>query len=366
MSQRIKSRKGQGTTVSKGRSSAIGISAGLVVLGVLVLGTLALAGLTNWRSLPVSRAALPVGMPQQMPANAPNREYVYAGNSLIATSEPFREPPSDLAIWRPKDGIWWILSGGSPISYQWGESEDKPAPGDFDGDGKTDFGVFRESDGTWYIICSSNEAVIIETFGERDDVPVAADYDGDGRSDIAVFRPSEQKFYVKRSSDGGFSYGTFQNTLVSPTAAPGDFDGDGKTDFAVWESSTHTFVIKGSIDNAEFSRSVGSSGGKAVIGDYDGDGKSDPAVINNVSGSNYWQILPSDGSTAIAVYFGLSSDIPVPARYTDAQDTDAKTDIAVWRPDKGYWYILRSSNGVQRTVQWGQDGDIPMPAAWRR
>jgi hypothetical protein len=129
-----------------------------------------------------------------------------------------KDGKADLAVYR--DGS---LAGGKSYFFyrstaqpganfntiQWGVTGDKPAPADFDGDGKQDAAVFRPSTGDWYILNSSDNQFTAFHFGISEDVPVAADYDGDGKADMAVFRPSTGSWYLQRSTQGftGMQFG---------------------------------------------------------------------------------------------------------------------------------------------------------------
>jgi hypothetical protein len=114
---------------------------------------------------------------------------------------------TDVAVTRLVDGdiVWHVLKSGFDAqpnatysqyeAVSFGGGSDTPAAEDFDGDGKTDYAVFRQVSGTWYILRSSTNQVQTTQFGQLLDKPQPADYDGDGKADLAVYRPSSGNWY---------------------------------------------------------------------------------------------------------------------------------------------------------------------------
>jgi len=261
---------------------------------------------------------------------------------------------TDFSIWRPGTGTWYVDPSNGNKSYNQlqGEPGDVPQAADFDGDGETDFGVWRPSNGTWYIILSSNPTTpVVTQWGAAGDVPVAADYTGDGKADLAVWRPSTGTWYVISSSSGAHiskQYGTAGDVPV-----PGDYDGDGIVDFAVFRPANGTWYYFASGTGTSLHTQWGSAGMIPVQGDYDGDGKTDLAYWQPSNGT--WNILPSSGSAPITQAWGALGDIPVIGDYNG----DRKNDYAVWRPSTGQWLVLYSSGGQAPPTTYGTCGDLP-------
>lgn len=264
------------------------------------------------------------------------------------------EGKTDFAVFRPSTGTWWILgNNGGVRQQQFGLSSDINTPGDFDGDGISDLAVFRPSNGTWYVLRSSNNLSYSVKWGTNGDIPVANDFDGDGRTDFAVFRPSNGVWYIIRSSTpSSVIYTQFGLSTDIPVAA--DYDGDGRADVAVYRNGV--WYILQSRTSAIRYEYFGLANDKPTPGDFDGDGKSDIAVYRN----GVWYILQSKNRTYRVENFGLANDLPQVGDY----DGDGKSDIAVFRPSDNNWYLIQSSNLQFRVVTWGISGDRPVSSIY--
>jgi hypothetical protein len=272
---------------------------------------------------------------------------------------------SDVAVWRPTTGEWWLKSSADGLDshggYAWGSAGDIPVAGDYDGDRRTDVAVYRPTTGFWYILKSSTNfsTHVSYAWGSSTDVPVPADYDGDHRTDVAVYRPSTGMWYILNSGANFTTYAAYGWGVATDVPVPRDYDGDGKTDLAVYRPSLGVWYIANSSTNfTTVAYRWGVATDVPVPGDYDGDRKADVAVYRPSTG--LWYILKSSTnfSAHVSYAWGDSTDIPVSGDY----DGDDRADIAVYRPATGTWYILKSSTNftTYSVIGWGVSTDVPI------
>ena len=223
---------------------------------------------------------------------------------------------NDVAVWRPSTGDWHILrtSDGATMSIKFGQTslyrtggiEDIPVPADFDGDGIADIAVWRPTDGKWYVLTSRSRFKVVTSslLGRPGDVPVPADYDGDRRVDAAVFRATENRWHIAESASGKVSTREF-GIAGEDLLVPADYDGDGRADIAVFRNGVWYIQESktGETDRFEF----GFPDSTPVPADYDGDGTTDFAVYR----SGTWYFLDSGSPRLRSVKFGKKDDFPL-------------------------------------------------------
>lgn len=252
--------------------------------------------------------------------------------------------------WVGVDDISISGSAGAPVQHVV----------DFNGDGKTDFAVVRNTGGgaggqvTWFMNLNGTGVTNASEWGLASDFFVPVDYDGDSKTDIAVWRPAAATvaaFYILQSGTNTARVEAFGQTGDDPTVV-GDYDGDGKADLAVYRAGltsadTSTWFYRGSLNNPSGNVTYalwGVGGDFPAPGDYDGDSRNDLVIQRNDGGgqARFWMQQSTDGFTT--VLFGTSTDIIVPGDY----DGDGKTDIAVARGVSGAWnwFVRPSSTGT--------------------
>lgn len=242
---------------------------------------------------------------------------------------------TNAVVYSPTTAEWQLTEEAAMNTANFRQLGDILVTGDYDGDGISDFAVYRPSNGTWFIQ-ESKGGLVSTRFGTAGDLPVPADYDADGSTDIAVWRPSTGMWYVQQSIAG---FRAQQWGTAGDTPLTGDYDGDGKADMAVWRPSTGMWAVLPSTAAIPVYQQFGISGDRPMNADFDSNGFSDFAVYRPSTGA--WYILDPQTRKFTSYEFGLSEDMPVAEDY----DADGKYDVAVYRPSVGQRYRLNSSNG---------------------
>lgn len=269
---------------------------------------------------------------------------------------------TDLQVYRNSNNTFYALKSttGEFIERQLGQPGDSVSlTVDFDGDGRSDFSTARyNSEVLWRIIPSLTNVLKETRWGSSSlgDFFAAADYDGDGKMDIAVFRAGV--WHVIRSSDDTYRQDYWGTSGDVPAA--NDFDRDHISDVTIArsEGGQRVWYTRLSTTGAMRVTPWGLSSDSFFTGraDFDGDGAADLMVIRSESGQRVFYILRSSDGQLQVQPWGLTSDVVKLGDY----DGDGRTDLAVTRAENGQrvWYILQSSNGQPRYATFGLQGDF--------
>jgi|AntAceMinimDraft_17_1070374.scaffolds.fasta_scaffold04002_2 hypothetical protein len=247
---------------------------------------------------------------------------------LISGSGDFNgDGASETGIYRNNSGLWSIRD---ITRIYYGGKTDLPVNGDYDGDGLADIGIFRKTNGLWAV-----RGVTRVYYGGANDMPIPGDYNGDGLTDIAVYCPSSGEWKIKGLSS--FYYG---NHMDIPTVL--DYDGDGADDPTIFRGTSGLWAVRG-VTRVYF----GTEEDLPIPADYDGDGCDEIAIF--CPSSNLWAVRDVTRCYFgdVNTYYGM----PVPADY----DGNNQEDISIFRPTNGLWAV----RGITRHY-YGSYIDFPV------
>jgi hypothetical protein len=119
-----------------------------------------------------------------------------------------------VSIYRPSEGRVFVINrlgdgsgglGSADLAYFFGNPGDKPFIGDFDGDGRDTVGLHRESTGFLYFRNTNTQGTADVDFyyGNPGDRMVAADWDGNGEESVGIYRPTTTRFYFRFTNTPG-------------------------------------------------------------------------------------------------------------------------------------------------------------------
>ncbi|MBZ5535409.1 MAG: FG-GAP-like repeat-containing protein [Acidobacteriia bacterium] len=208
------------------------------------------------------------------------------------------------------------------------------AAGDFNGDGKADLAILRDTGLQTYL--GNGDGTFLEPLlsplSSKSQRRVVGDFNADGRSDIALLEPlSDEVLILLANADGTFQaplhypVGDFPNSI-----AVGDFNSDGYLDLVVANmTSSSLSILMGKGDGSFVSPrtfSVASALSVVGLGDFNGDGKQDLATMSSYNPGTVF-FGAGDGTFQNPVSFAPSPDVYAVA--AGDFNGDGKADLAL-------------------------------------
>jgi hypothetical protein len=160
-------------------------------------------------------------------------------------------------LYRQSDGYVYVRNSNSQgvadVSYFFGNPGDFPVAGDFNGDGCDTVSLYRQVEGTFYVINRLGEgdaglgaADSFFVFGDPNDSPFAGDFDGDGFDTLAMQDTSTNRVYLRNSLSAGEDDASFVFGDSGDVALPGAWAG-GSDAVGLYRDSNATFYLSPTI-----------------------------------------------------------------------------------------------------------------------
>jgi hypothetical protein len=194
-----------------------------------------------------------------------------------------------------------------------------PVPGDWNGDGKDEFGVY--ANGAWYLDLDGNglqnEGGM--NYGPQGALPVVGDWNGDGKDEIGLFK--DGIWFLDANANRQWDTADYTNPAMlgwaGATPVVGDWNGDGRDDLGVYANGMwfRDRDGNGTYTAAEQAAAVafGWPGMQPVVGDWNGDGKDNLGIyyqggwFRDVNANNQWD----ENDASHPVFVGWAGATPI-------------------------------------------------------
>jgi hypothetical protein len=281
-------------------------------------------------------------------------------------------------LYRKSDGYVYLRNsntqGIADVSFYFGNPGDVPLAGDFNGDGCDTVSLYRPSQGMVYVInrlgsrdAGLGKADFSFAFGNPDDVPFVGDFDGDGYDTVGMHRPSSGLIFLRNTLAGGTvdaeRWHADPGDVILAGAwgsEPGDRLGRYRPSSATFVLRTGSLIGEADVVVSSSGRSVGSFA--PVAGAFGAlSGNTVPGIVLGALPRSAWGAAPPIQSrmkphviTELTVHHaGDQSRLGGPVRYRSWQS---------WHQDRGwgdlaYHYIVGTNGRVYeaRDVRYAGD-----------
>jgi hypothetical protein len=237
------------------------------------------------------------------------------------------------------------------------------APGDFDGDGKSDLLLTNAATGERALWLMNGAS--IGTGAHLGVLPVTwtfagtGDFDGDGKADVALHDSANGEAAIWLMNGTGIAAKTSLG-LVAPDwsiSGAGDFNGDGRSDLVLTNTVTGEralWLMNGArIATGVVLGAVSTDWVISGAGDFDGDGRCDLILTNSVTAQRALWLMNGNGIVA-GVPLGILSTAWTIAGLGDF-NADGRSDVLLTNTitgDRAVW--LMSGTGIMRGVVLGR------------
>ena len=247
--------------------------------------------------------------------------------------------------------------------------------GDFNGDALTDLGLHNSDTGTWEVAISDKGSFTaavdwLTNFGTtRDWQPIGGDFNGDAKTDIGIYNSSTGELKIATSTGTGFSSGGTWLSVSFVSSAwqlfTANFNADKYTDIALYNRDAGEVRVAlgtgsgfGSFNT--WLSNTSDTGYIAMSGDFNADSLSDLCLFKKTTGE--FKVAFSNSKAFVDESSWISGYATDKDPLLSDFNNDGLTDIGYWDKTSYTWdYAISTGTGFKGQGTWlsnfGQSSD---------